>query len=149
MAQTGLVWFYGISIILGYLIPNPFLYISTVLFQTIQFSISTLFSFVLPIDSTLTGATTPGQSGPGSDGNKRVLGIPQNSSITGALPSDSLVPYLGHSLRESYPSPEMQSGYKVAPAGKASWDRYAWICNCNLEKFSCSFHGRLEWYFSG
>ena len=33
---------------------------------------------------TLSGATTPGQSGPG---NKRVLYIPQNSSITGASPS--------------------------------------------------------------
>ena len=32
---------------------------------------------------TLSGATTPGQSGPGSDGNKEVLHIPQSSSITG------------------------------------------------------------------
>ena len=33
--------FYGISIFPGYLMPNPFLYKLTVLFQTIQFSIST------------------------------------------------------------------------------------------------------------
>ena len=33
--------FSGISIFLGYLIPNPFLYKETVLFQTIQYSIST------------------------------------------------------------------------------------------------------------
>ena len=30
-------------------------------------------------------ATIPGQSGPGSDGNKRVLYIPQSLSIIGAL----------------------------------------------------------------
>ena len=47
----------------------------------------------------LSCATTPGQSGPGSDGNKEVLRIPQSFSITGTLPSDCLVPYLGHSLR--------------------------------------------------
>ena len=32
----------------------------------------------------LSGATTAGQSGPGNDGNKGVLYIPQNSSIIGA-----------------------------------------------------------------
>ena len=48
-------------------------------------------------------------SGPGSDGNEGVLHIPQSSSITGTLPSDCLAPYTGHSLRESYPSAEMQS----------------------------------------
>ena len=56
----------------------------TVLFKIIQFSISTHFSSIWPIDRTLSGATTPGQSGPGSDGNEGVLRIPQNSSITGA-----------------------------------------------------------------
>ena len=48
----------------------------TVLFQTIQFSISTQFSSIRPIDRTLSGATTSGESGPGSDGNKEVLCIP-------------------------------------------------------------------------
>ena len=38
-------------------------------FQTIQFSIKQ-FSSVLPMDSTLSGATTPDQSGPGSNGNE-------------------------------------------------------------------------------
>ena len=38
---TELIWFQGISIIVGYLILNPFLYIKTVQFQTIQFSMST------------------------------------------------------------------------------------------------------------
>ena len=32
------VWFYGISTIVGYLMSNPFLYILTVLFRTIQLS---------------------------------------------------------------------------------------------------------------
>ena len=47
---------------------------------------------------TLSGATTPGQSGRGSDGNKGGVHIPQSSSITGTLPSDCLVSYPGHSL---------------------------------------------------
>ena len=36
---------------------------------------------IWPIDRTLSGATTPGQIGPGSDGSEGVLFIPQNSSI--------------------------------------------------------------------
>ena len=38
------VWFYGISTFVGYLTPNPFLCKLSVLFQTIQFSISTQFN---------------------------------------------------------------------------------------------------------
>ena len=53
-----------------------------VLFQTIQFSISTQFSSIWPIDRTLSGVTTPSQSGPGSDGNEGILCIPQSSNIT-------------------------------------------------------------------
>ena len=34
-------WVYGISTMVGYLMPNPFLY-KSVLFQTIQFSVSTV-----------------------------------------------------------------------------------------------------------
>ena len=44
-----------------------------VLFQVIQFSISTQFSFIWPIDRALSGATTPCQSGPGSNGHEEVL----------------------------------------------------------------------------
>ena len=51
------------------------------------------------MDSALSGATTPGQSGPGSNVNKGVLYILQSSSITGTSPSDCLVSYLGHSLQ--------------------------------------------------
>ena len=46
----------------------------------------------------LSGATTLGQSGPGSHGNTAVLCNPQSYSITGTSPSDGLVSYLGHSV---------------------------------------------------
>ena len=91
----------------------------TVLFQRIKFSMSSQSSSIWPIDRTLLGATTPGQSGLGSDGNKRVLCIPQNSSITGTSPSDCFVSYAGHSLGKSYPSVEMKSVYSTARADKA------------------------------
>ena len=41
--QQSLVWFNGTSTIAGYLMPNLFLYKWTVLFKTIQFSISIVF----------------------------------------------------------------------------------------------------------
>ena len=41
----------------------------TVMFQTIQFSTSTQFCSIWPIDMTLSGATSSAQSGPGSDGS--------------------------------------------------------------------------------
>ena len=55
-------------------------------------------SSIRPIDRTLSSANILGQSGPESDGNEEVLKIPQNASITGASPSDSLVSYQGHSF---------------------------------------------------
>ena len=70
-------------------------------------------SSIWPIDKTLSGATTPSQSGPGSNGNKGVLCIPQSSSITEASPSDCLVSYPGHLLGESYSSAEMQLMYSA------------------------------------
>ena len=68
----------------------------------------------------LSGTTTPGQSGPGRDGNEGVLHIPQSSSITEASPSTCLVSYAGHLLEESYPSAEMQLVYSTAPAKSAN-----------------------------
>ena len=50
-------------------------------------------SSIWPIDQTLSGATILGQSGPGSDSNKRVLHILQSSSITWPSSSDYLVSY--------------------------------------------------------
>ena len=78
------VLFYDIWNIVGYLMLNPFLYIKRVLFETIQFSISTQFqcqntssifflnqfsmntqfSSIWPIHRTLSCAIIPGYSGP-------------------------------------------------------------------------------------
>ena len=49
------------------------------------------FYTIWPIDMTQSGATTSSQSEPGSDGNERVLHIPQAYSITGPSASDCLV----------------------------------------------------------
>ena len=65
------------------------------------------FSSIQPIDRAISDATTPGQSGPGSDGNEGLLCIPQSSSINGTTLSDCLVSYSGHSLVGSYPSAEL------------------------------------------
>ena len=54
-----------------------------VLFQAIPFSISRKFSYIQTIYRTLSGATTPGESGPGNDCNEGLLRISQSSSITG------------------------------------------------------------------
>ena len=75
-------------------------------------------SSIWPIDKTLSGATTQGQNGPGSNDNEKVLHIPQ-SSRTGASLSDCFVLHPRHLLecvRGSYPSAEMQSAYSTAPA---------------------------------
>ena len=48
-----------------------------------QFSLAQVHYLVLfDLQIGLLGATTQGQSGPESDGNERVLGISQSSSIT-------------------------------------------------------------------
>ena len=86
----------------------------TILFWAIQFSMSKQFSSIQSIDKTLSGACTPGQSGPGSDGNKGVLCIPRSSHITVASPLDCLMSYPGHSLRKSYSTAETQSMYSAA-----------------------------------
>ena len=77
-------------------------------------------SSVWPIDRTLSGVTTPNQSGPGGDGNDGALRIPQSSNITEASPSDCLVSYPRHSLGVSYPSAEMQLAHSTTPPDWAS-----------------------------
>ena len=91
-----------------------------------QFSLALVhnFSSIWLIDRTLSGATTPGQSGPGSDGNEGVLHIPQSSSITEASPSDCLVSYTGHSFGVFYSSAEMQSVYSAAPV---DWVKFGFV----------------------
>ena len=75
--------------------------VTTVLFPPIQFSISTQFSSIWPIDRTL------------SAGN---YGIPQSYSITGTSRSDCLMSYHEYSLEgESYNSAEKQVEYSTAP----------------------------------
>ena len=59
--------------------------------KKIQFSICTQFITFWPIDRTVSGATIPGQSEPGSDGNKGLLRIPQSFSISEASLSNCLV----------------------------------------------------------
>ena len=53
-----------------------------------------LNSSIQPLDRTVSGAITPDQSVPGSDGNEEVLCIPQSSRITGTSPSDCLMSYI-------------------------------------------------------
>ena len=65
----------------------------------------------------LSGATIPGQSEPGSNGNEGMFCILQSSSITGTSPLDCLVSYPEHPLwGGSHPSAEVQSVYSTAPA---------------------------------
>ena len=87
------------------------------------------------MDRILSGATTPDQSKPGSEGNKGVFCIPLSSRITGALPLEYLVSYPGHSLEESYPSAEMQSEYSAAWANRAIFWLLHWC-------FDTSNHNR-------
>ena len=65
------------------------------------------------IDRTLSGATTPGQSGPRSNVKKGVLHIPE-SSKTETLPSDWLISYKDTCWGGgAYPTAEMQSVYST------------------------------------
>ena len=83
--------------------------VNTVLFKTIQFSISTQLSSTWLIDRTLSGATPQGQSEPESDSNEGVLCVPQSSSNIGTSQSDCLLLYLGHPLGS------------VTPLQRSSW----------------------------
>ena len=73
-----------------------------------QFSLVKECSLILfnPQIVPLSGTTTPGQSGPGSDGNEGVICIPQISSITGASLFDCLVSFQDTRWGWSYPSAE-------------------------------------------
>ena len=65
-------------------------------------------SSIWPIDRTLSGTPTPGQSGPRNDGNEGVLRISQRSCITGSSPSDCLVSCPGHSLQRGNLTPRQR-----------------------------------------
>ena len=94
---------------------QAFQFNQTVLIPTIQFSISMQLVLFDPL--ILPGATTPDESGPGSNGNEGLLRIPQSFSITGPSPSDCLVSYPGWG---TYPSAEKQSVYSIAPTNWAT-----------------------------
>ena len=76
----------------------------------------------------LSGATTLGQSGPGSDGNKGVIRILQSSSIAGTSPSDCwggvLLLY-----REA-----VGVFYSPSQRGKVKLDSEAWIQKLKKKK---------------
>ena len=69
-------------------------------------------SSIWPIDRILSGATTPGQSGPASNDYESLLHIPQ-SSQTEASPSDCLVSYPGHLLGRGLTPLQRRSQYIV------------------------------------
>ena len=72
-------------------------------------------SSISTIDKTLSVATTPGQSGPGSNGKEGILNISQ-SSKAGASPTASLMKSSGHWWRGgAYPSAEIQLVYSTVP----------------------------------
>ena len=58
--------------------------------------------YIWLLDGTLTGTTTPSQSGPGSNGYEGILYIPR-SSVIGASPSNDLVSYPHSSKKYIYP----------------------------------------------
>ena len=107
------------------------------------------FSSFSPIDRTLSGAITSGQSGPGSDGNERILRISQSSSTTGTSPSDCLVSYLAHSLEGgAYPFAGMQSVYSTAPANRENFESVSFFCvilaRCDRELSGNKIRTKLE-----
>ena len=102
----------------------------TVLFQTIQFSISTQFSSIWPIDRTQSSATTLGQSGPGSNGNKGVLHIPPKLQHYWNLTIRLFNVIPRQLLGRFYPSAEKQSVYSTAPADWATVLYCIFVLHC-------------------
>ena len=79
---------------------------------------------IQPIDNTRSSAATPGQNGPWSNDNERILHISQNSR-TGSSLSDCLMPYPGNLFRKSLSlSAEIQSVYSSA---LADWAIITWL----------------------
>ena len=103
--------------------------------------ISTQFSSIWLMDRTLSIASTPGLSGPGSNCSKGVLHIPENPSISGASPSDCFVSYPSHTLGNTYPSAERHSVYSAAPATRASYifDFRNYIKDSNIDNSHKTF----------
>ena len=80
---------------------------------------------IWPIDRTLSGATTPGQGGSGSNGNEKALYIPQISNA-GASPSEGLMSYPGHSLGRVLPLCKDAVTVFSSPTQLG----YSYLCEC-------------------
>ena len=103
-------------------------------FYTPQFNISHLFAHIVCsvwlTERTLSGATTPGQSGSGNNSNEGVLRIPQ---ISKSLPLDGLMSYPGHWLGQgSYLAAEIQLVYCTATANWAVIDLCTFSVNIDV-----------------
>ena len=104
-----------------------------VLFLTIQFNASHLLIHSLnvkqfyftPIDRTLSDATTWDQSGPGSNGNKGVLHIPQISK-TGASQLNDLMSFPERSLVVGSLTPMQNAVGVFYSPSRLSWEN-SWI----------------------
>ena len=94
-----------------------------VLFQSTQLSSTWL------IHKNLSGASTLGQSGHGSDGNKDALRIPHSSSIIVTSPSDCLVFYPEHSLGGLTPL-QRSNRCIVHPQPTEEYLLYIYMCVC-------------------
>ena len=72
---------------------------------------------ILPIDKTLSGATTLGRVWPGSDGNERVLRIPQISGKTLLESHHHIILFHNQVSRWEgvLPSANMKSVFSIAP----------------------------------
>ena len=88
-----LVEFYGISYCRLFNVKSIFIHINSPISSNSVWYKYTQFTSIWPVDRTLSGDTTLGQSGPGSNGNEGVLCIPLISGITEASSSDCLVSY--------------------------------------------------------
>ena len=122
----------------------------TVLFQTIQFRLSTLSSSVWPIDRTLSGDNTPSPSGPGSDGNGGVHRIPQSLSFTWTSLSDCLMSYPGHLFGGVLPLCRNAVGEFCSPSQlyQIYLDQYTYMCIYIYIYIyeTCLYKNQLPWY---
>ena len=83
-----------------------------------------------PKDRALSGATTPGQNGPGRDDNEGVLRIPQSSSITGTSPSDCLMSYIWTLVAGDVLPPCRDAVCKFYRSSQLGWI-YCYALSCN------------------
>ena len=86
---------------------------------------------IWPIDGTLSGSTTPGQSRHGSNVYEEVLYILKSSWFR-ASPSDCLVSYPGHLLRGLLTLCRDAIGIFYSPSQLGIYLKNSWIFNCLL-----------------